>query len=405
MEAEKEIPPENLLREQFWTFGQIIEISEWNFSKQQGKNFENKSDFLAKLLEKLSEATKAGDVYRVKSVKKGSVLSAANPYFQMVSDLSKGTFVLLALLVCYWVFGYFPEGTLKKGISPTGAAFITVAIPIVGLLILPGLFQFVDEIRRKRMKTIEDRLKYFFSQAELHGLFDEIFESKSVITFLNKAFEWCLPIDQFRVWREPFMKKSGEAWIIGFEGDQFFLRVDKKTQDTYKRIAYLLLNPYKHVSCLDLIATNPCEESEIKAEAGEFFDDDEPDDSRHFDEDAEEYVSSFQTIKKQLRKIEEDIECARDRGDTVKLENLQSQKEEIIKWMDKTFYPDGKEKDPRGDRERAKDAIKQNRSRFIKKVAKVSPNLAEHLKKSINMYENTVSYRPPEKIEWDIQMG
>jgi len=258
-------------------------------------------------------------------------------------------------------------------------------------------------------QTVTRKHSYAVFRSELFGMSEEQLESDSVIDYLNSRFQLALPKDPFRIWPEPFFKRNGEVWIMGFEGKRFSLRVDKGTQDTYERIACLLQNPDKDVSCFEL-AYKFHGEIKVEAEARDVS-------GEHVAPSSWEPKFSNYThdqlndAKKELKK---QINDATERDDLfenaikndasrMELEKLEKQYKEISNYLNGTYDKNGQERGPRSESSKATETVRKGVNRFINRVRKFHPDLAEYLDKSISYGKGLVAYRPPDEITWDIQ--
>jgi hypothetical protein len=386
----------DLLKEQYWSLQDIIDVScskKFELEPERNGSVEE-TIFKTELVAQIQYVSHTGRIFRLKQQSEG-------PAAQFAKSIGRGIFPLLAISIVYGVLGYLPVASVKEHIPKLELAVeIGVVLPVVGLVTILLLFYGELFYRKLTATTPIKRYKYVLFNADRKALREELFESDSVITFLQHHFKLNIPRDPYRVWPEPFFRRNGDVWTMGYSGERFSLRVDKGSQETYERIAYLLAEPYKDFSCIDLASTKVSANEEFEVEAAEYIDNDESPDYR-----VAETLSDYELTKSALRDLEEMHRIAKEDGLNRNDEEHKEEIDKVKKYMRQTFTRAGKLKSPRGDHDRAKEVLKQTRKRFIDRVKKYSPDLAEHLRRSIKLDGGTVSYRPPEEISWDIQQN
>jgi hypothetical protein len=199
-----------------------------------------------------------------------------------------------------------------------------------------------------------------------------------------------IPKDPFRVWKEPFFKLNGEFWIVGFQGKRVCLGNDKITE----KIAYLLSNPNKEFSALDFIKG-----ANVPTENG----------TNDYDKEREYQKYKSEMISKGLdkRKTEElinllstQIEGADGSSPDIILE-CKNKIELLNRYIKESFTINSREKPIRDNSILAQESTEQAIKRFVNKLKKVHPPLAEHLK--CIRKSSTFNYRPPDDIKWDVR--
>lgn len=266
------------------------------------------------------------------------------------------------------------------------------------VLLLSGvwlIFLCYMAILKFQSKTTRGKLKYLLTDAKLRGFMEGFYESETVIDFLNSRYSLKIEKDPFRIWKEPFLRRNGDYWIVGYMGK----RVCLKNQKIIETIAYLLSSPEKSFNCSDFTKVNPeniNDEKSVPDHDGDVMD---------YKKNKNEMIQNKVDRKKAkeiLEMLEADMVNARESGDADKLSSLQDNVIHLKQYIRETFSRDGNEKAPRDQAEKSRDSQKKAIERFIKGLKNDHPFLAEHLRKSIERGYNLV-YRPPEEIHWDIR--
>lgn len=384
------------MNQQFWSFDEIVEVAtakrEEPIANYEPDNHEERK-FKATVAGDVLKAIRDGRITRIKANKKGRVFDPDNPNHEMLANLARGAFPLAMLAYFYLLTEKTPPNFLTEGVSPINTAFFTVALPLGVLFLMPPLTSVWFYIQNRLARTPEDRLKYTMELAGFYGVRDDLYDSDSAICFLNQTFKSDIPRTPFRVWPDPFFRRNGDIWIVGFGGTQVLLRSDKKTQDRNERIAYLLQAPFKDFPCEQLVSKGL---PETDMPSREMEDDGE---HTHIKRTIEEKGLTLVQIETAAKALQSDAENARAAGELELLEELESQHQYLCKYLkeNKNRKPD------RNAGEQARDSLKKNKAALVKDVFERNPELGDHLRKYINFSGSTVSYRPPDDLRWDVE--
>jgi hypothetical protein len=185
---------------------------------------------------------------------------------------------------------------------------------------------------------------------------------------------------------------------MGFAGTKFALRVDKGTQDTTERLAYLLRHPNENVRATEL-AYKSLGGPKIKADPDltvkEELESVKMREYRFAD-------FSFKDLKKSQKLLKENILTEKSLGNFEEADILKGKYNEMSNYLIRTYDSSGNERGPRSENSKSLETIRKSINRFKEKIEKFSPELKKHLDKSIQYDKGTVTYRPPEEIIWDI---
>lgn len=268
------------------------------------------------------------------------------------------------------------------------ASFVLVTLVFLGWWLILRY----QMIRKKFCKTPLDKIKYLEFEANIKGITENHFVSDNAIDFLNMKYSMHIPKDPFRVWKEPFFKRSGDIWIVGFQGKRVCLENDKNIE----KIAYLLSNPNKEYSAIEFVKGNSAPGTPNLPE---------------FDKEREYQKYKTEMINKGLNmeKAEELINLLKmqiqDADGSTSAETILESKnkiEHLEQYISDEFLFNGKDKPPRDSNIRSQESLEQAIKRFIKKRKNDHPAFAEHLK--FIRKSSTFCYRPPDDIKWDVRL-
>lgn len=195
-------------------------------------------------------------------------------------------------------------------------------------------------------------------------------------------------------------KKLGDYWVVVFEGTQSIVRQSRGLE----YVAYLLGNPGKDVSALDLGMlgkTRPWDEA-----AAEF---------RTMGEErlAQQglHISglgtagpkldrgSKSTYKQTLKELTEEIEEAEESGDTDRMQELEQQKAWLVKELAGAVGLGGRNREAADIPDKARAAVSQAIARAIGHINASDPKCGQFLSNSIKKGDNC-GYFPDREIKW-----
>lgn len=269
---------------------------------------------------------------------------------------------------------------------------------IVAALMVCLLFYGYRTIKNLSCKTPQDKIDFLMADAKLRGLTEQYFISDNIIDFLNVKYRLNIPKDPFRVWKEPFLKRNGAIWIIGFMGK----RLSIKHYVVLEKIAYLLGHPNKEIHSYEFIKPDP-------DNLGKNHKSKTVQDSDELDTDYIEFKREKGTYKNLTRKNAEEL-LAYDKENLLQAKEC-DQTEDILhyssqikmweKYIEETYTRRGAERPPADSATKDADNLKREINRFITTVGKLHPAFAEHLK--YIKKEPIFVYNPPDSITWDIR--
>jgi len=173
--------------------------------------------------------------------------------------------------------------------------------------------------------------------------------------------------------------KDGATWRAGFEGKEISVGHSKGMY----YIDYLLKTQGKNISALDLnYAVN----------------------STYFNQSGFDLsnIQTLESLKEELRMIEDDIAIYEDLTDQNKLGQLQERKLLIQQEIKRTQGLGGRIRQASSSHEKARQAITTAIRKARNKIAIHHPNLAMHLKNSLNT-GSEFSYTPENPLPWKFQ--
>ncbi|MGK2905956.1 MAG: hypothetical protein ACSLFH_06365 [Desulfuromonadales bacterium] len=385
--------PQLLLNSPYWSFLDAVEIGAWKkFDKQDTGNLDQLV-FRAELISALMKGIRKGKISRLKKDRDFYGLDLDSP----IGKFLKWSFLLLIPAIGYLILASNSVDFLFQK-DPSRVIFVSLFFAPYLLHAVSGSAWIAWHFASGKLaRKAKDKHSYAVFRSELFGISEEQLESDTVIDYLNAEFRLNLPKDPFRVWNEPFFKRNGEVWLVGYNRARFSLKIDRGSQDIYERIAYLLRHPYKEdISCLSLVSKGSPDNHFISNEPME---DDESDytkfksavDDRNLPKEG--IIELIDSLKKDLE-IESDIE---------KREELEEKIKYFERYMKQTYSKSGAQKPVKNADIQARDSIKKNKERIVLKIADFSPELSAHLKNYINFSGTTVSYKPPpDPPDWDV---
>ncbi|BCR03069.1 hypothetical protein DESUT3_01380 [Desulfuromonas versatilis] len=382
------------MNQQFWSFDEIVEVATSNCPEGSAGNTEyDISKFKATVADTVLKAARDGRIARIKANKRGVLFDPDNPNHEMLANLGRGAFPLAMLAFFYLLAEMAPDGFLKEGISPVKAAFVTVTLPLGFFFLVPPFISIWFTLQSRRAKTPGAKLKHTMNLADFHGAREDLYDSDNAICFLNQQFKLNIPRDPFRAWSDPFFRRNGDIWIVGFEGKQVLLRSDKKTQDRNERIAHLLRAPFKDFPCEQLVSKGlpetdmPLHEKDVD------------DGFSQLKSNIGERGLTLSQVEAAAKELQARVERAQSEGNIELLDELKGQHQHLTRYLEESR----KGKPDRSAGIRARDSLKKNKEALVKDVLGRNPELGEHLKNYINFSGTSVSYRPPDDVTWDIE--
>lgn len=391
--------PELILSKPYWKLDEIIDLATYRRFEAGDHEEEGHEviEFKATLLGELEKAILSGIITTL-DLRIGEDWSNRNQVYFEPTKILLSTLVLFAL-------GYFGQRIIdshpeykytifKEGYDSShffqnlmvGVAFNVLAfISLIWLLYLC-----YRAVRKYRCKTSQDDFHSRVHDLKFRGLYENYYDSEGVIDFLNIHYSLNIPKDPFRVWKEPFFKRNGEIWIVGFQGKRVCLENDKITE----KIAYLLCNPNKEFSALEFT-----KEANIYTDNGTTDYDSESEYQRYKSEMIRKGLDKKKT-EELINLLNSQIEDA-DASSPDKILEYKNQITLLNRYIKESFTINGKEKPIRDNNTLAQESMEQAIKRFINKLKKVHPPLAEHLK--CIRKSSTFNYRAPDDIEWDVQ--
>jgi len=181
-------------------------------------------------------------------------------------------------------------------------------------LIFPVILIFIeienkikDKDRKSGCKTSKDLFEYMIDKAKHDGLTSQFYESDAVIDYFNNKYKFYLPRDPFRVWKDPFFKRNGDFWIIGFQGK----RVCLKDAAVMEPIAYLLRSPNKEFYARDFVKGDDDAVRDLKMEAAPI-----PEDIDQEYQNIKNEILQKKQSKKQVEELIELLEMQANDSDT-----------------------------------------------------------------------------------------
>lgn len=389
---------DELLDKQFLSFWQLVELivikKYENRTSDDMPTDSEKKLFVAGVIKDLMNASREGRITLIKSQKKGLIFYEGDQFYEIFRLFLAVITPIIIFLLYLTVFQDAPSGTLREGLSPIKAAFILVVGQVGGMtFVIPtGVIAWLV-IQERRAKTPEKKLKYIEELAGVYGADDELFDTDSAIVFVNKSYKFNIPRNPFRVWPEPFFKKNGDFWIIGFAGKQLLLRTDKKTLDRNERIAYLLSRPYEQIPCNLLVARGLPDADMPIQEVTE--------DSSYLQ--AKQYVKdkgvTCEKLNDEIKCLEVKIQASRKVGNSREENEYADKREDLLRLL-KEMASEKTGHKPKGN---AQETFEQNRKALMKDTKEKLPEFSEHIRKSIRFSTGSVTYNPPEPMTWDVE--
>jgi ArsR family metal-binding transcriptional regulator len=400
--------PESVIHKPFWKFSEIIELAIFKrfcSANCQDVGDEDRIQFKAELLSELREAILCGYVATVKLVKDETWKERNEPYlhYTRIWGIPAGIFV------CYLALQHLlktnpklsPDIIKNGGNADFQRFFIDMGKYFFGY---PALVMFVGwmlylgyrMIIKYRNNSDQQKINHLMSDIQFRGYTTDLFDSETVIDFLNSRFSLKIEKDPFRVWKEPFFKRNGDFWIVGYMGKRICL----KEKTGYEAMAFLLSRPNEEFRCTLFVKAHPEDSNNntpIKEGSSSFDENDTIAQKIRSNKLDKNGVVSLLNIYIDGR------EDARSVGKTQDVVEYNEKIKELEQYIQETYTKSGEEKPPRDNATKARDAIKKAIDRCITELKKDHPFLAEHFAKTITR-SYSLSYRPPEEIHWDIQI-
>jgi hypothetical protein len=188
---EPEMPPidadkhKELFAQQFWSFKNVIDVAcgTKNWIEPDNIDHNERNLFEADLTTKILEAVQAGRIIRVRQCHQYLFFDPDEPAVQLVKNIGRGVFPLIALGLVYWSLGYLPTGSTSEVVNRQEFAFeIGVGFPILGLLSILALFYGELVFRKFTATTPKRKLKFAIFNAERKGLKEAFFEAVRIPT-------------------------------------------------------------------------------------------------------------------------------------------------------------------------------------------------------------------------------
>ena len=394
-------PAVDILSKPYWHFHEIVDLAVSRRFMEDSEN--NRAEEIAKfkvhLLRDLNEAILSRVVVPVDLVKAEGWLARNDHLLEPGKILGLALAAITLGYVGQRVLSSSPEvlKEFKKGYDPSHFFVDLLVRQLVGtvlIAVIVWLAFLVVRGAKARSKTTRGRIEYLMSDAEIRGFTDQLYESESVIDFLNKRYSLKIGKDPFRVWQEPFFKRNGDMWIVGYLGK----RLCFKEKAGHEAIAYLLSRPGEAFDCRLFVKGNPDDigKGQVNESGSTNFDE-----YAAFCQKIRAEKSDKQAIESMLQFLNEGLEETRSDGRTEDVDRYTDQIKMLERYLHETYTKGGEEKPPRDDATRARDAIKKAIERCIGDFKKDHPFFAEHLSKNITR-SYSLSYNPQEEIRWDV---
>lgn len=398
---EKELlskPSQDTLRKPYWSYDEILHVA---LQHHNGSDFDEKSyTFEVDLTNRVNSFVRNNNYFIVTNIRKRFVTdfieSPGLPFICML-------FPLTVQLVFYWIlrlgihfkvlnppnntqifFSAYWVGWMGIGIF---CAILMIAIPAV----LAYIFLSINKNKSPRCRYLHN-----IATANITGFNDQLYESDTIIDFLNSNFRFNLPKDPFRVWREPFFKRNGEFWIIGFNGKRICLGLRKN--EFYEQLAFLLSRPRESFSCLDLEkAPAETHTNEYKAQIKP-----QSNDSNKSKQHANEQFNYNELIE-YANDLEYEKTEALSSGNTGEWEKLDDQISKVKAFIKENYTKTGEPKDADPGLEKIRNTIKKRLERIFDDIEPYHPELAGHLRQYVTRGYNPGYNPPPDSEPWDIK--
>jgi predicted ATPase len=174
----------------------------------------------------------------------------------------------------------------------------------------------------------------------------------------------------------PSLVERGPVWEANFRGRIVTVRASKGLAD----LAVLLASPGREHHCLDLTGAGAQE-----ASTGEVID-----------------AKARRAYETRIRDLQEEVDDAELAHDLARAERAQAELDALVDHLTAAIGRGGRTRITSGTAERARTAVTQRLRGTIRQLAEVHPELARHLRASINtgLY---CSYTPPDDTTWHVE--
>lgn len=393
-------PTQDPMGKPYWSYDDII-----NVAIQQKLILDSDEDhykFKADLTNHVSSFIKNNNFFIITNISQRLITSLIDspgyPFICMI-------FPLIIQLFFYWTFRlaiYFealsPQNNTQIFISAYWSGWLGIAVFFAILMIaVPAVVAFVFLYFNKN-KSLRCRYLYNLLLANVHGYNDQLYDSGAIIDFLNSRYRFNLPKDPFRAWKEPFFKRNGEFWIIGFNGKRICLGLRK--HEFYEQLAFLLSRPGESFYCLNL------EKPHTEADT------DEEDEQVLIQNQENKKIakglfkskgSNIADLKTYLADLEESKDDAFSLGNIEKMEQLEDQIDQLKHFMNTNFTKSGEPKDIDPGIQKIRNTIKKRIERIIEDIEPYHPELSAHLTQYVTRGYNLCYHPPPGSEPWDIK--
>lgn len=404
MDEKKSNDSSEILRCPYWSFSEIVDFAVFKKFTDDGGSDEAEAvlQFKADFLGDLREAIHCRAIVPVDLVEDKGWFGRYRCYIEPTRMLGLASGVIVLGYVGQKMLSSSPvlSKEFKPGYDPTNFFKDLFLWPLIGMVLLATIgwlgFLAYRGMMKYRSKSPGERLKYLLSDAKIRGLTNNLYESESIIDFLNARYALKIGKDPFRVWNEPFFKRNGDIWIVGYMGKRLCL----KEKAGHPIIAHLLSRPNEEFPCTLFGKANPDDidtDTSLKVEPDRF------DEYDNFYQQVRGQKADKNKMEASLSLLMECREDARSDGQTDEAIRYTDQIEMMERYIRETYTKSGEEKPPRDISTKARDASKKAIERCISDVKKENPFLAEHLSKNITR-SYSVSYHPPQEIHWDVQI-
>lgn len=170
-------------------------------------------------------------------------------------------------------------------------------------------------------------------------------------------------------------RKENEVWEFNFAGSQGFLPAVKGYNDIFK----LISNPGKSFHCTDLMGSVLLQKGEALAD----------------DQAKKDYWNKLTDIRNEL----EQSELALDAHKTIE---LQSQYDELVEFLSKTYDKKGRARKQNDVVDKIRSAVTWRIRNAISKIEKANPPLGKHFNNTIKT-GTYCEYHPEHKVEWNVE--
>ncbi len=391
---------QKLLQEPYWSLNEITTIATHHkFSVSTAAEFTSEVEkFRSELLEDVIEGIYERTIIPIDLTKNSRWKDRFTPYLEGMNVVFGILFLYLLAYAMQKTFDLLPNTYFAKSeYDPRyfgQIIMLNFVFGVMGFIILIWIALLIYRFIKKRScKSPRDKFEYLMSGAKFRGLTENFFVSDNVIDLLNMKYRLNIPKDPFRVWKEPFFKRNGHYWIVGYQGKRVCLKDDK----AMGIIAYLLNSPNNNYSASDLTKYDSSTADVSKEDT-----------SFHADKEYQEYKNQMVNKGLTKSKLDEMIEIlenqktdAEESGLPETVIDCKNKIDHLTRYIKETFTKTGREKPLRDQNIRSQESLKKLIQRSIDELKNVHPPLALHLK--CIRKTSIFCYRPPDDITWDVR--